>query len=131
VSGSGPVRRRADRGAATIAVVLGLFVLMLAFVGLANFVVFQYGRGALQTAVEQAARAGSRASADLEDCERRGDEALDAVLGGSLRGGATVSCSQRGDQVVARTSARFEPWLAVFPAADVDVSATARKEQLP
>lgn len=122
-------RRRCDRGVATAGVILGVGVLMLAFVGLSNYVVFQYGRGALRTAVEQAARSGSRASADVAACEQRGDEALDAVLGGSLRSGARVECTVVDGEVRAETTATFEGWLDIIPDWTVTVRATAQKEQ--
>lgn len=120
-----------DGGAATVAVLLGLSLLMLAFVGLANFLVYQYGRGALRTAVEQAARSGSRASADVADCEQRGHEAIDAVLGGSMGDDATLSCSESGDAVTASATATFEGWIEIVPDWTVTVRATAQKEQEP
>lgn len=123
--------RKGDRGAATIGVLLGLGLLMLAFIALANFVVFQYGRGALRTAVEQGVRSGSRASADLGDCEQRGNEAIDAVLGGSMGDDAELSCSQSGDVVTATATATFEGWIDIVPDWDVTVSASAQKEQEP
>jgi Flp pilus assembly protein TadG len=124
-------RGRDDRGVNTMGVMLGLTLLILAFIGLANFVVFQYGRGALRTAVEQAARAGSRASADVAACEQRGHEALDAVLGGEMGGDATLSCTVSGDEVHAEAQATFVAWLDLYPDWTVTVSATAQKEQEP
>jgi hypothetical protein len=124
--------RRDDRGAATAAVVLGVGLLMVAFVTLANLVVYQYGEGAVRAAAEQAARAGSRASASEAVCELRARETLDAVLGGSLGDATTVDCTEDSDGVVhATVTGTFEGWLETVPDWTVEVSATATKEQAP
>jgi hypothetical protein len=104
---------------------------MVAFTTLVNLVVYQYGEGALRAAAEQAARAGSRASASEDVCERRGQETLDAVLGGSLGDGATVECSDDGEVVQATVRGTFEGWLDTVPDWSVSVTSTVRKEQAP
>ena len=104
---------------------------MLAFTTLVNLVVYQYGEGALRAAAEQAARAGSRASASEQVCEQRGQETLDAVLGGSLGDGAVVDCTDDGDVVRATVRGTFEGWLETVPDWSVTVTSSVRKEQAP
>lgn len=122
---------RDDRGATTAGVVLGVGFLTLAFTTLANLVVYQYGEGALRSAADQAARSGSRASASEAACEQRGQETLDAVLGGSLGDGATVDCTDDGEVVRATVTGTFEGWLETVPDWTVSVTSAVRKEQAP
>lgn len=112
-----------------VPIVIGL--LTISFVAGANYVVFHYGRGALQSAVDQAAQAGSRAGAPPDACRRRADEALEGLLGGSLGDTVRVSCTDDGAVVRATATATFEGWLDIVPDRSVTVTATAHKEQVP
>ena len=122
---------RDDRGATSAAFVAGMGFAFVVFVGLANLVTYQYGRGAVRSAVDQAAHAGSRASATETTCLARADQALDGLLGGSLGDQVTVSCVDDGDRVRATATATFAGWIAVIPDWTFTVTATATKETPP
>jgi hypothetical protein len=96
-----------------------------------NLITFQYGRGAMRTVADQAAQAGSRASADAAVCEQSARQAVDALLDGPLGDDLAVTCRDDGRRVVATATATFEGWLPIVPDRTVTVTATAVKEQVP
>ncbi len=110
-------------------VVAGL--LTFALVAFVNLAAYHYGRGALRAAADQAARAGSRASASAATCQQRGREALDSLLGGSLGQDATLTCADDGEHVRATATGRFRGWVEAVPDRTFTVTATVRKEQGP
>lgn len=103
----------------------------LVLVGLANLVTYQYGRSAVRSAVDQAAHAGSRASATEATCLARANEAVDGLLSGPLGDQVTVSCVDDGDRVRATATATFSGWIALVPDWTFSVTATATKETAP
>ena len=132
MAASGKLRRRTgDRGAATVVVVLLAGMLFYGFLAFTNFVIYQYGRGVVRSAVDQAAQAGSRASASTDTCQARADEALDNLAGGTLGDNITVSCADNGQFVTATATATFSSLLDVIPDYSFTVDAVATKEHAP
>jgi hypothetical protein len=128
---SRPAPRADDRGFATATAVLAIGFGLLALVALVNFVVYQYGRGAVRSAIDQAARTGSRASASEATCEARANEALDTLLGGPMGDNITITCTDDGQHVTATATGTFEGWLPIVPDWSWTIEATATKEQTP
>jgi hypothetical protein len=95
---------------------------MALFLALANLVVIQYGRGALRSAVEQGARAGSVGGVAV--CEARGREVIADLIGGRMSDGAVLTCVLDGTDVVASASATFDSWTPLM--ADFDFTTSAR-----
>ena len=81
--------RHGERGSTVIVGVIAIALLLVLFDGATNLVLDEYAKGALRTAVDEAARAGAAAGGSPAACE---DEAA-RVRGGLLRGdfGAHVS----------------------------------------
>ena len=104
---------------------------LLTLVGLVNFVAFQYGRGAVRAALDEAARAGSRASASEDECESRANEVLANLLGGEMGRGVVVTCTDRGALVEARADAVFPSWIPPVPEWRFSVAAVAVRERAP
>jgi hypothetical protein len=98
------------------------------FTGMANFLVYQYGRGAVRNAVDQAAHAGSRASATTSTCRERGAQALDGLLSGPLGDDVTLACADDGVHVRATATATFHGWIELIPDWTFTVTATSTKE---
>ncbi|MDX1469134.1 MAG: hypothetical protein R3258_07310 [Acidimicrobiia bacterium] len=98
-----------------LASALGL-VLFLVF---ANLVVVQYGRGAIQSALDQGARAGSLAGSTTA-CEETADDVVAQLLGGAMGDSVQVWCVMSGGVVVASGTAVFDSWTPL--AADFAVS---------
>ena len=103
---------------------------LLLFVMLANVLVAGYARGVLRAAVDEGARAASRATADPATCDTRASAALDQLLG-TLAQGATVHCTVGSDRVVATGSMVVPAWLPAVPAFTFDVGAVAVRENTP
>jgi hypothetical protein len=107
----------------------GLSLIVLTMV--ANLVVFQYAHGVVRAALDEGARAGSRAGATVADCLERATGVLDDLLSGELGTGVVVACDVRGDRVVATAEATFSGWLPGIPDWTVSLAATAVKESFP
>ena len=124
-------RGRSDRGATSAVALLTIGLVFYAFIAMSNYVVYWYGRGVVRTAVDQAAQAGSRASASTATCEGRAGEAVDSLAGGSLGDDITVSCADDGQLVTATATATFQGWLDIIPDYTFTVDAVATKEHAP
>lgn len=123
--------RTGEGGSAVLVYVLGVATVLVFFVLLLQFVVWQYGRGVVRDALDEGARAGATASADPAACENRAREVLGDLLGGRLGREIDLSCAKDGDEMVARARVRFRSWLAPAPDWRFQVAATAAKERLP
>ena len=107
-------RRLRDPGLASVEFLLASALGLILFVLLSNVVVVQYGRSAVDAAVNQAVRAGSLFGL-AEDCEEKAAEVIGQLLGGAMGDGVIVDCSRSGPWIVAEGSAHFESWLPVQP----------------
>lgn len=114
-------RRLGDRGVSSAQFVLASALSLLLFVALANLVVIQYGRGAVRSALEQGARAGSVGGVDA--CRDVTAGVLDDLLGGRMSDGVVISCDLVGTTIQAAASASFETWAPLMP--DYEFSMTS------
>lgn len=109
-----------DGGFVTVEYLVAVALSLLVLVVVANFIVWEYGRGVVGSAVDEGARAGSRAPApeanQLDSCEQAADREITDLLGGangSMGRGVSISCSLQGNQLVVNAEAHFAAW---FPA---------------
>lgn len=107
-----------------LASALGLFL----FVGLINLVVVQYGRGALQSAVEQGVRAGSL-TGDPGDCESRINSVVSQLLAGRMSDDLVVACSSTDGLMSASALATFASWTPLTGDFRVELTSRALIEQ--
>lgn len=129
---------RLTAGFTTIQFVVATALSLVFFVLAANFIVFQYGRGAVRAAVDEGVRAGSLdARSDAERvtaCSRRAEEVLGDLLRGPMGNGVHVECglaSEEGRVVVtARARAVFGSWLPPVPDWGFQVTARTRAEEV-
>ena len=115
--------RIADRGVSSAQFVLASALAFLVFVALANLVVIQYGRGAVRSALEQGARAGSVSG--MAGCQEISVSVIDDLLGGRMSDELHVVCELSGDVVTASASGRFETWTPLMPDYRFSLAATA------
>jgi hypothetical protein len=121
-----------EAGLSTIQYVAATGLSLLVFVALANFVVDLYARGAVRAAVDEAARAGAPIDTALDACERRARDVLDHLLGGQLRSGVQVECSDGSDTVRAHAEVVLPSWFpAVVPDWNFSITGSAVKEHEP
>ncbi len=115
----------------TVQYVAATALSLVVFVGLANFVVDLYARGAVRAAVDEAARAGATVDASAADCTRRARDVLTALLGGAAGRSVRVSCRETGGAMRARADVALPGWLPVVPTWSFRIDARVTKEHLP
>jgi len=103
--------------------VLASALALFLFVALANLVVVQYGRGAVRSALEQGARAGTVGG--MERCEETAIQVVEDLLGGRMSDGLIVGCSLSGAGVVAEAEVTFRSWTPLTPDFSVVMSSRA------
>lgn len=106
-------RGLADRGVSSIQFVLASALALILFLALANLVVVQYGKGALRSALEQGARAGT--TSGVPACEDTARQVIDDLLGGRMSDQLVLECDVSGGSIVASASATFESWTPLTP----------------
>jgi hypothetical protein len=105
---------------------------LLAFVMLANFIVFLYARGVVRAAVDEGARAGGRFGAGEAECETRAADVLGDLLGGALGSDVQISCYEAwGEQVMrVQASVVLHGWIpGLTPDWSFTLEAQSVKEQ--
>lgn len=99
---------------------------LVLFVVLANLVVVQYGRGAIRSALEQGARAGTVGGASA--CEDIAYGVVADLLGGAMSDDMSIDCEGEGAAVVAVASVTFEAWTPFTPDFVVEMRSRATSE---
>ncbi|MDQ3569794.1 MAG: hypothetical protein M3396_04070 [Actinomycetota bacterium] len=127
------VERRAagEVGSAAPAYVLAVGLSLIFFVLLVQFVVWQYGRGVVRSALDEGARVGSPAQAGPADCEARARAVVADLMGGAMGDEVRIRCTETATQVLAEATVTFRAWLGPSPDWSFKVAASARKEWLP
>ncbi len=127
----GPERSR-ERGAILLPGVVGIAMMFFAFVLITQFAVWQYGRGAIQSAANEAARASAAYGADVSACTQAFEAARSDLLGGSLGNGVgQPSCTANGEFTEVIVPVTFQKWLPISPDWSFEVRAVAAIERLP
>ncbi len=116
-----------DRGVSSVQFLLAAGLGLILFLALANLVVVQYGRGAIQSALEQGARAGSLSGSSVE-CEAVARDVVAQLLGGEMSNGLTITCAPAGALMIARGSGEFAAWTPMSPPFPVSLVSEAVME---
>jgi len=103
-----------EEGMTTVQYVAATAFSLIAFVMLANFIVFLYARGVVRAAVDEGARAGSRFGATSAECDSRARDVLGDLLAGRLGSDVSVRCESTDDAVHARAQVTLRGWLPVL-----------------
>jgi Flp pilus assembly protein TadG len=127
---SGTERRtnRDDRGAALVPLVVATGVLLVIVTVVINVIVFQYGKGVVRSALDEAARAGSRNTSGPAECEARASNVLADLLGGQMGSGVQVSCAEDATRIIATATVHFDGWFGSISDYDTTLVASASKE---
>jgi hypothetical protein len=115
-------------GFVTAQFVLAVALSLLLFVMLCNAIVYQYGRGAIRSALDEGVRSGSRASGSAATCLAAAEEVRRSLLGGPIGAHVSLRCALVAGQVRATASGSMPSWLPLLPDWPVTLSATAVKE---
>lgn len=114
---------RTDRGVSSVQFVLASALALVLFLALANLVVVQYGRGAVRSALEQGARAGS--TSGTAACEATARQVIADLMGGRMSDGLVLDCVVEGGAVVSSASVSFDSWTPLTPDFAFELTATA------
>jgi Flp pilus assembly protein TadG len=125
---SRPRRCRGDDGATFITLVVATGFVLVLLTGMIQVIVFQYGKGAVRAALDEAARSAARSPATVETCQARAANALGDLLGGDMGDGVNVSCRDAGDHVVVTATVHFDGWFGALTDYDATLTASATKE---
>jgi len=106
--------RLSDSGLTSVQFVLAAGLSLLLFVGLANLVVVQYGRGAIRSALEQGVRTGS-VTRSTDACQETAAGVASQLLGGAMSDRLVIACSTVGGGMVANADAVFQAWVPLTP----------------
>lgn len=107
--------RRSERGVTTLSTILVMALSLVFFVNLAQVVVWQYGRGSVRAALDEAARVGAGTQGDVASCEERAADVLADLLGGSMGDEVVIRCHDDGSALVAEATVVFRAWLPPVP----------------
>ena len=117
-----------DRGATFITLVMATGVVLVLLTGIIQVIVFQYGKGTVRAALDEAARAAGRAPASVETCQARAANVLDDLLGGAMGDGVHVLCADAGDRILVTATVHFDGWFGSLTDYDTTLTASAAKE---
>ena len=115
-----------DSGVTSVQFVLAAGLALVLFLVFANLVVVQYGRGAVRSALEQGARAGTVQG--VRGCEAVASEVVNGLLGGRMSDGVSIQCRLAPGEVVATSSVAFESWTPLTPDFAMTLEARATVE---
>jgi hypothetical protein len=105
--------RIGERGFGSIQFALASALALVLFVLLANLVVVQYGKGAVRSALEQGARAGTITG--TAGCEETALDVVNVLLAGRMSDSLAVECTVDAEGVVASATVTFEAWTPLTP----------------
>jgi hypothetical protein len=117
-----------DRGATFIALVAATGVALVVVVGIIQVIVFQYGKGTVRAALDEAARAGARSATSVSTCQERAADVLGDLLAGTLGDGVEVSCADDGERILVTAFVHFDGWFGPLTDYDAVLTASAAKE---
>ena len=124
----------AQQGTAAFSIVLGMLIVLVVFMAGTNFVVYEYGQGAVRTAVDEAARAGAQQQAPggpINACNVHAAQAMGNLLPGPFANNIHITCTITGANVVATATGSFPGWLPPVPALAVHIVGSAQLETNP
>ena len=112
-----------ERGSTVVVGAAGIAFLLVIFAGCANFVLDEYAKGALRTAVDEAAQAGAAAGGSLQTCQVEAEQVQRGLLHGSFGADVTITCQViAGGLMLATASGDLPSLLPAVPRLQVSVS---------
>lgn len=123
-----PAPEDRERGATTVALVVATGVVLMVVVAVMQVIVFQYGKGTVRAALDEAARAGARSTTSIDTCQTAAARVLGDLLGGTMGNGVSVSCADDGNRIIVTAVVHFDGWFGAVADYDATLSASAAKE---
>jgi hypothetical protein len=110
---------------------VAIAILMMVFIGALNFVLDEYAKGAVHTAVDEAAQAGASAGGSLSACEAEASRVRAALLPGVFGSDVTINCSQVGDEMVVTAAGDLPSLLPPVPRVTVSMVGVSFITEVP
>ena len=125
-----PAGSQADRdaGATFITLAIATAIVFVLITGIIQVIIFQYGKGTVRAALDEAARAGARSATPVDACQQRAADVLGDLLGGPMGDGVVVTCADAADRVVVTATVHFDGWFGRVTSYDATLTASAAKE---
>jgi hypothetical protein len=110
-----------ETGSAVVPGALAIAILLVVFIGALNFVLDEYAKGAIRTAVDEAAQAGATAGGSLSACQAEVTQVRGNLLPGPFGNGVSVTCAQQGDEMLSSATGALPSLLPLVPAIHVSL----------
>lgn len=123
-------RHLTERGVTSVQFLLASGLALVLFLAFANLIAVQYGRGAVRSALEQGARAGS-ISRSVDDCVARAGDVTRQLLGGRMSDDVRIVCTITGTAMVAQADVIFETWTPLSSDLEMILVSRATLESSP
>lgn len=120
--------RHGDVGATFITLIMATGIVLILLTGIIQVIMFEYGKGTVRAALDEAARAAARSPSSVETCYARSANVLNDLLGGDMGRGVHVTCADVGDRIVVTASVHFAGWFGSVTDYDTTLTASATKE---
>lgn len=118
-------------GSAVVAGAVAIAILIVVFIGGLNFVLDEYAKGAIHTAVDDAAEAGATAGGSLSACQAEARQVQGGLLPGPFGSGISVTCSEEGDEMVASAGGALPSLLPLVPRVHISLIGLSIIEETP
>lgn len=125
-----PGRLSRDGGFASLQFVIAAALAMVMVVGLLQFVVYQYARGAVLAGLERGVRAASVAGVSAGECLSALADTFASTLGGSIGDSLEYECDTTDEVVTARAWGEFPVWIGAG-SLEFELETSARREPAP
>jgi hypothetical protein len=110
---------------------VGIAILVFVFVGATNFILDEYAKGVVRTAVDEAAQSGATAGGSLPACEAEAEQVKADLLPGPFGSDLRISCGIEGDEMVASATGSLPTFVPAVPGAEVSVVGFSLIEKPP
>jgi hypothetical protein len=117
-----------DDGATFVTLVVASGIVLLLLAGVVQVIVFQYGKGTVRAALDEAVRSGARSTSSVDVCQARAANVLHDLLGGPMGNGVSVTCTDLGDRIAVTARVHFQGWFGSFTDYHTTLTASAAKE---
>jgi hypothetical protein len=127
--------RKDEHGNAALVTVLAMAITLVVFMVAINLIVDEYGKGAIRTAVDEAAQAGSLQGAPggpIAACQAKASQVMSGLLNGPFGRDIAITCGINANgQLVATANGTLPAWLRLVPTDAVHVIGSAHIETNP
>lgn len=119
---------RAEAGFVSAQFLVAVALSLLLLAAMSNVLVQRYALAAVQTALDEAVRAGGLQGATGLDCATRARQTVQSLLGGSYGQRVQLGCTRQGQNVHAWAQVDFPGWGPMVPTLATQLQADAVAE---